>query len=137
MSTENEILDPKTNASANINDPTYPGPNGKMFIYKRNLTLYLAQTKLPKAVYDHVGFASEILTLPPPYKMRKVKIIATPHDKEDPKDKKKIWTADPDGTPKKRLIFSKSGRLLEGLEVGSIQEIPEPYQRTAKYPRGL
>jgi hypothetical protein len=27
---------------------------------------------------------------------------------------------------KKRLIFSKSGRLLEGLEIGSIQEIPEP-----------
>jgi hypothetical protein len=40
MSTENEILDSKTNASANINDPTYPGPHGKMFIYKRNLTLY-------------------------------------------------------------------------------------------------
>jgi hypothetical protein len=97
MSTENEILDPKISASANTNDPTCPGPNGKMFIYKRNLTLYLAQTKLPKAVDDSVSFASEILTLPPSYKMRKVKIIATPQDKqEDPKDKKKIWTEDPD-----------------------------------------
>jgi hypothetical protein len=37
MTTENEILDPKINASANINDPTYPGHHGKMFIYKRNL----------------------------------------------------------------------------------------------------
>jgi hypothetical protein len=64
-STENDILDSKPHASANINDPTYPGPNGKMLIYKTNLTLYLAQTKLPKAVYDHVSFASEILTLPP------------------------------------------------------------------------
>jgi hypothetical protein len=35
MSTENEILDSKINASANTNDPTYPGPNGKMFIYKK------------------------------------------------------------------------------------------------------
>jgi hypothetical protein len=42
MSTENKILDPKTSASANINDPTpYPGPNGKMSIYKRNLALCL------------------------------------------------------------------------------------------------
>jgi hypothetical protein len=122
MSTENEILDSKINASSNINNPTYPGPHGKMFIYKRNLTLYLAQTKLPKAVCDSMSFASEILDLPPPYKMRKVKIISTPQDKEEPKDKKKIWTEDPDGTPKKRLIFSsKSGRLLEGLEIGSIQ----------------
>jgi hypothetical protein len=89
MSTENEILDSKINASSNINNPTYPGPHGKMFIYKRNLTLYLAQTKLPKAVCDSVSFASEVLDLPPPYKMRKVKIISTPQDKEEPKDKKK------------------------------------------------
>jgi hypothetical protein len=105
MTTENEISDSKINASANINDPTYPGPHGKMFIYKRSPTLYLAQTKLPKAVYDSVSFASEILALPPSYKMRKVKIIATPPDKEDTKAKKKIWTEDPDGTPKKGLIF--------------------------------
>jgi hypothetical protein len=52
MSTENEISDSKINASANINDTTYPGPHGKMFIYKRNLTLYLAQTKLPRAAYE-------------------------------------------------------------------------------------
>jgi hypothetical protein len=58
MTTENEILDSKISASENINDSTYPGPHGKMFIYKRSLTLYLAQTKLPKAVYDSVSFAT-------------------------------------------------------------------------------
>jgi hypothetical protein len=102
MSTESEILDPKLKASDNINDPTYPGPDGKMFIFKRNLTLYLAQTKLPKSVYDHVSFASQVLTLPPPYKMRKVKIIATPPDREDAKASNKFWTEDPDGTPKQK-----------------------------------
>jgi hypothetical protein len=126
MNTERDILDSKIQASAAINDPTYPGPDGKMFIFKRNLTLYLAQTKLPKAISDNVCFASEILDLPPSYKMRKVKTIDTPPDKDEKKGKNKIWTEDPDGTPKKRLIFSKSGRLLEGLEIGSIQEIPEP-----------
>jgi hypothetical protein len=58
--------------------------------------------------------------------MRKVNTIDTPPDSDETKGKKKIWTEDPDGTPKKRLLFSKSGRLLEGLEIGSIQEIPEP-----------
>jgi hypothetical protein len=57
--------------------------------------------------------------------MRNVKIFATPPDIEEPKGRNKIWTEDPDGTPKKRLIFSKSGRLLEGLEIGPIQEISE------------
>jgi hypothetical protein len=128
MSTEHDILDSKIQSSAIINDPTYPGPDGKMFIFKRNLTLYLAQTKLNKAISDHVCFASEILDLPPSYKMRKVKIIATPPDKDDTKGKNKTWTENPDGTPKKRLIFSKSGRLLEDLEVGSMQEITEPCQ---------
>jgi hypothetical protein len=90
-----------------------------MSIFKRDLALYrLAQTKLPKAVYDHVSFASQVLALPPAYKMRKVKIIATPPDKEDTKTSNKVWTEDPDGTPKKRLIFSKSGGMLEGLQIG-------------------
>jgi hypothetical protein len=102
MTTENKILDSKTSASANINDPTYPGPDGKVFIFKRNLTPYLAQTKLPKAIYEHASFASEVLDLPPSYKMRKVKIIATPEDKEAPKGKKKIWTEDPGGTLRRR-----------------------------------
>jgi hypothetical protein len=53
-------------------------------------------------------------------------IIATPPDKEDSKATNKVWTEDPDGTPKKRPIFSKSGSMLEGLQIGSIQEIPEP-----------
>ena len=54
MSTENDILDSKLHASATINDPTYTGPHGKMFIFKRNLALYLAQTKLNKEIADHV-----------------------------------------------------------------------------------
>jgi hypothetical protein len=54
MGIEDDILDSKIHASANINDPTCPGPDGKMFIFKRNLTLYLAQTKLPKAISDSV-----------------------------------------------------------------------------------
>jgi hypothetical protein len=37
MNTERDILDSKIQASATINDPTYPGPDGKMFIFKRNL----------------------------------------------------------------------------------------------------
>jgi hypothetical protein len=97
-----------------------------MFICKRNLALYLAQTKLPRAVYEHVSFASEILALPPSYKTREVRIIATPHDKDGAKASNKTWTEGPDGTPKKRRIFSKSGKVLEGLEIGPIQEIPEP-----------
>jgi hypothetical protein len=32
--------------------------------------------------------------------MRKVTAIATPADTEEPKGKNKIWTKDPDGTPK-------------------------------------
>jgi hypothetical protein len=61
--------------------------------------------------------------------MRKAKTTATcatPPDKEDPKATNKAWTEDPDGTPKKRLIFSKSESMLEGLQIGSIQETPEP-----------
>ena len=61
MSIEHDILDSKIQSSAIINDLTYPGPDGKMFIFKRNLTLYLAQTKLNKAISDHVCFTSEIL----------------------------------------------------------------------------
>jgi hypothetical protein len=42
--------------------------------------------------------------------MRKVRIIATPHDKDGAKASNRTWTEDPDGTPKKkRLVFSESG----------------------------
>jgi hypothetical protein len=53
-------------------------------------------------------------------------------DKEETKTSNKVWTKDPDGTPKKRLIFSKSGSLLESLQIGSIQEIPEPCKAPKK-----
>ena len=76
--------------------PTYPGPGGKMCIFKRNLTLYLAQTKLPKAIYDSVSFASEVLDLPPSYKMRKAKGIETP-----------VWTQ------KSRRAGIRSGRRIQ------------------------
>jgi hypothetical protein len=33
MNNENDILDPELEASDNINDPTYPGPDGKMFVF--------------------------------------------------------------------------------------------------------
>jgi hypothetical protein len=31
--TERDILGSKIQASATINDPTYPGPDGKMFVF--------------------------------------------------------------------------------------------------------
>jgi hypothetical protein len=101
MTTENDILDPKINASANINDPTYPGPDGKMFQKKP-----YAIPRPDQATQSSLRFrelrASEILDLPPSYKMRKVKIIATPEDTEEPRGKNKIWTEDPGGTLRRR-----------------------------------
>jgi hypothetical protein len=47
MGIENDILDPKIHASANINDPTCPGPDGKMSIFKRNLTLVRCTSPRP------------------------------------------------------------------------------------------
>ena len=38
---------------AAVNDAYYPGPGGKMYSWKRNLSLALAQTKLPKKIYDN------------------------------------------------------------------------------------
>ena len=46
-----------------VNDAYYPGPGGKMHSWKRNLALELAQTKLPKKVYDHGCTA--VFFLPP------------------------------------------------------------------------
>jgi hypothetical protein len=55
--------------------------------------------------------------LPAPYKTIQVKIIAIPPDKGESTEGNKIWTEDSDGTPKKRLIFSKSGDRAAGLLV--------------------
>jgi hypothetical protein len=41
MNTERDILDSKIQASATTNGPTYPGPDGKMFIFE---TLYHASS---------------------------------------------------------------------------------------------
>jgi hypothetical protein len=98
-----------------------------MFIFKRNPALYLAQTsKLPKAVYDHASFASQVLALPPSYKMREVKAIATPPARQRRYEGNEQGM---DGGPRrhpqeeahgKRLVFSKSGSMPEGLQIGSM-----------------
>ena len=40
---------------AAVNDANYPGPGGKMHSWKRNLSLALAQTELPKKVGGERG----------------------------------------------------------------------------------
>jgi hypothetical protein len=53
MSQTGSIQGAKTGSYNNMNDPTYPGPDGKMFTWKRNVALHLAQTRLPKSVYEY------------------------------------------------------------------------------------
>jgi hypothetical protein len=93
MNTENVILDSKPMASDNTNDPTYPGPDGKMFLFKRNLALYLAQTKLP----TQSSLRPRELCQPGPCFAttiqdgeRKSRPTATPSDKEDTKATNKV-----------------------------------------------
>ena len=66
-----------------VNDAYFPGPGGKMHSWKRNLALELAQTKLPKKVYDHgeIDHASEILELPRSYESIDAKILTPPPGK--------------------------------------------------------
>ena len=66
-----------------VNDAYYPGPGGKMHSWKRNLALELAQTKLPKKVYDHgeIDHASEILELPRSYESIDAEILTPPPGK--------------------------------------------------------
>jgi hypothetical protein len=66
MSQTGSIQGAKIGSYNNMNDPTYPGPDGKMSTWKRNVALHLAQTRLPKSVYEYIGLGSEISDLPRP-----------------------------------------------------------------------
>ena len=72
MSQTGSIQGAKIGSYNNMNDPTYPGPDGKMFTWKRNVALHLAQTRLPKSVYEYIDLGSEIFDLPPSYKLTRL-----------------------------------------------------------------
>jgi hypothetical protein len=56
-----------------------------MFTWKRNVALHLAQTRLPKSVYEYIDLGSEIFDLlPPSYRTIEATIAATPEKKKDP-----------------------------------------------------
>ena len=77
--TTGSIQGAKTGSYNNTNDPTYPGPDGKMFTWKRDVALHLAQTRLPKkSVHEHIDLGSEIFDLPPPYKTAEVRALGPP-----------------------------------------------------------
>ena len=61
-----------------VNDPTYPGPDGRMFTWKRNAMLKIATSRMPKSCFEVVDFASQVFTLPPSYKMIDAKVIEPP-----------------------------------------------------------
>ena len=75
MSQTGSIQGAKIGSYNNMNDPTYPGPDGKMFTWKRNVALHLAQTRLPKSVYEYIDLGSEIFDLPPSYKTIEATIV--------------------------------------------------------------
>ena len=105
-----------------VNDAYYPGPGGKMHSWKRNLALELAQTKLPKKVYDHgeIDHASEILELPRSYESIDAKILTPPPGKaNDPGGV--YYVKAKDGTPRKKLLYSdaKCTKMLRGAAVGA------------------
>jgi hypothetical protein len=64
MSQTGSIQGAKIGSYNNMNDPTYPGPDGKVFAWKRNVALHLAQTRLPRSVYEYIDLGSEIFDLP-------------------------------------------------------------------------
>jgi hypothetical protein len=77
--TTGSIQGAKTGSYNNTNDPTYPGPDGKMFTWKRDVALHLAQTRLPKkSVHEHIDLGSEIFDLPPPYKTAEDRALGPP-----------------------------------------------------------
>ena len=71
MSQTGSIQGAKIGSYNNMNDPTYPGPDGKMFTWKRNVALHLAQSRLPKSVNEYIDLGSEIFDLPPSYKAKR------------------------------------------------------------------
>jgi hypothetical protein len=120
MSQTQSTQRPKISGCRKVNDPTYHGPESKMFTWKRNICLHLGQTRLPKRVYDHVGLGSEIFDLPPSYKAIEAKIVATPDKKREPDREGQYWIESPGSDPIKRLCFTDNGELLENASVGTL-----------------
>jgi hypothetical protein len=99
MSQTGSIQGAKIGSYNNMN-----GPEGKMFTWKRNAALHLAQTRLPKSVYEYIDLGSEIFDLPPPYKTTETTIVATPDKKKDPPGAQGHYRIDsPAGDAIKRL----------------------------------
>jgi hypothetical protein len=119
MSQTGSIQGAKIGSYNNMNDPTYPGPDGKVFTWKRNVALHLAQTRLPKSVYEYIGLGSEIFDLPPSYKTTEATIVATPDKKKDPVARGHYCIDSPAGEAIKRRCFTEDGALLENASVGT------------------
>ena len=131
MSQTGSIQGAKIGSYNNMNDPTYPGPEGKMFTWKRNVALHLAQTRLPKSVYEYIDLGSEIFDLPPSYKTIEATIVATPEKKKDPEARGHYWIDSPGSQPIKRLCFTEDGALLENASVGTVARRAAPCKITA------
>jgi hypothetical protein len=97
-----------------------------MFTWKRNVALHLAQTRLPKSVYEHIGLGSEIFDLPPSYRTIEATIVATPDKKKDPEARGHYWIDLPAGQAIKRPCFTEDGALLENASVGTVARRAAP-----------
>ena len=97
-----------------------------MFTWKRNVALHLAQTRLPKSVYEYIDLGSEIFDLPPSYKTIEATIVATPEKKKAPEARGHYWIDSPGSQPIKRLCFTEDGALLGELELkgGPLRTCP-------------
>jgi hypothetical protein len=126
MSQTGSIQGAKTGSYSNMNDPACPGSEGKMFTWKRSVALHLAQTRLPKSVYEHIDLGSEIFDLPPSYKTIEATIVATPEKKKDPGARGHYWIDSPGGEALKRLCFTEDGALLENASVGTVARRAAP-----------
>jgi hypothetical protein len=137
MSQTGSIQGAKIGSYNNMNDPTYPGPDGKMFTWKRNVALHLAQTRPPKSVYEYIDLGSEIFDLPPSYKAIEATIVATPEKKKDPGARGHYWIDSPGGEALKRLCFTEDGALLENASVGTAARRAAPCKISAVVRKSL
>jgi hypothetical protein len=97
-----------------------------MFTWKRNVALHLAQTRLPKSVYEYIDLGSEIFDLPPPCKTTEATTAAMPDKKKDPEARGHYWIDSPQGEAKKRLCFTEDGALLGNATVGTAARRAAP-----------